>query len=313
MSLVVKRYKNNLTHNAGKMKNVEGIILHCTASPEGTEYSLESIENDHHDRGFCTIGYHYVIKLDGDTWQTRDLTWSGGHTEGYNSTTIGISYVGGILNDKKKTPKDTRTLQQKNSMYQLVASLLKQFNLNINNVHCHREYNKNKACPCFEREQFYQEYKSWISTNPDYSITVVDGDSVSSSLYSGNTSSGTMMGGSACFTQQTGCTFRPDSIQNREKNTVYVSEGKEVTTEKVMTLKSKREKEFEKIQQNLLDTTPNVGRDIVKCKTLRDSSILKGTQFASFERTETSLRLDKEAQEKTKKESKSKKSEPQVT
>ena len=41
------------------------IIIHCSATPRGVDYSAADIDKWHRQRGFRGIGYHYVIKLDG--------------------------------------------------------------------------------------------------------------------------------------------------------------------------------------------------------------------------------------------------------
>jgi hypothetical protein len=54
------------------MRDLKRIILHCSATPEGREVSVETIRGWHSDpppqgRGWSDIGYHYVIHLDGKT------------------------------------------------------------------------------------------------------------------------------------------------------------------------------------------------------------------------------------------------------
>ena len=126
------------------MRELKEIILHCTATKEGQDYSVEQVRKWHLDRGFNDIGYHYLIRLDGAVEGGRPLETVGAHCKGHNANSIGIAYVGGL--DKNGRPKDTRTLPQKESMRRLV-DLLKQYFPRIE-VHCHNEYST-KACPCF--------------------------------------------------------------------------------------------------------------------------------------------------------------------
>ena len=42
-------------------RTINEIILHCSATPEGKDYSVDTIRKWHLQRGFSNIGYHYVI------------------------------------------------------------------------------------------------------------------------------------------------------------------------------------------------------------------------------------------------------------
>lgn len=70
----------------------------------------------------------------------------GAHCEGHNANSIGICYIGGCAADGK-TPKDTRTPQQREALRRLVADLQKQYP--GASVHGHREFAA-KACPSFD-------------------------------------------------------------------------------------------------------------------------------------------------------------------
>ena len=87
---------------------INEIIVHCTATPEGREVSVDEITKWHKQRGFTTIGYHYVVYLDGSVHEGRSVDVSGAHCTGHNSHSIGVCYVGGLAKDGK-TPKDTRS------------------------------------------------------------------------------------------------------------------------------------------------------------------------------------------------------------
>ncbi len=133
------------------MRQIDKIILHCTATPEGQDFTVEQIR-DCHVRGFGwnDIGYHFVIYRDGSVHVGRPLEIAGAHCKGYNAHSIGIAYVGGYASDGK-TPKDTRTPAQREALYRLVAELQEQFP--GASVHCHNEFAA-KACPCFTMKDF---------------------------------------------------------------------------------------------------------------------------------------------------------------
>ena len=84
---------------------------------------------------------------------------TGAHTIGHNTNSIGIVYCGGL--DSNGKAKDTRTPEQKESMYLLVYQLLNQFGLSIKDVYGHRDFSA-KSCPCFTSEQFRKEYEDWL-------------------------------------------------------------------------------------------------------------------------------------------------------
>ena len=143
------------------MRQIKKIILHCSATPEGKDFRSKNIDEWHKNQGWKMIGYHYVIDLDGKIEDGRPIEMDGAHTKGHNKNSIGICYIGGLDCDGK--PKDTRTQEQKESMYKLIFQLLNIYGLSIADVHCHNEYSK-KNCPCFKIEDFRQEYNNWIGS-----------------------------------------------------------------------------------------------------------------------------------------------------
>jgi Putative peptidoglycan-binding domain-containing protein len=133
-------------------RSINKLIVHCTATEEGKEYSVAEIRKWHLKRGFSDIGYHFLIGLDGVIHTGRPIDKSGAHTAGYNTHSIGICYVGGL--DKNHKAKDTRTPEQKASLLQLLKDLKKIYPKAT--IHGHYEF-ANKACPCFKPKE---EYKS---------------------------------------------------------------------------------------------------------------------------------------------------------
>lgn len=128
------------------MRKIDKIIIHCTATPEGREVTVEEVTRWHKARGFRTIGYHYLIGLDGRVHKGRPVSEIGSHCIGQNAHSIGVCYVGGLETDPRK-PKDTRTQAQKDALRRLVADLKHRFPEAT--IHGHREFAA-KACPCFD-------------------------------------------------------------------------------------------------------------------------------------------------------------------
>lgn len=127
------------------MRKITEIIIHCSATKEGMDFTVEDIDRWHRQRGFSGVGYHFIIRLDGSINPGRSMYQIGAHCKGHNAHSIGICYVGGLSTDGK--PKDTRTAAQKDSLRALVEQLQEEFPLAT--VHGHNEFS-NKACPCFD-------------------------------------------------------------------------------------------------------------------------------------------------------------------
>ena len=132
-------------------RSINLIVVHCTATEEGKDYSVAEIRRWHLKRGFSDIGYHYLIGIDGKVHEGRNVNISGAHTAGYNAHSIGVCYVGGL--DKNHKAKDTRTPAQKASLLRLLTDLKKMYP--HASIHGHREF-ANKSCPCFDAKEEYK-------------------------------------------------------------------------------------------------------------------------------------------------------------
>lgn len=131
---------------------INEIIVHCSATPEGKDFTVSDIKKCHLERGFSDIGYHYIIYRDGTINKGRDKSKIGAHCTGHNSHSIGVCYIGGCAVDGK-TPKDTRTEQQKISLLSLLRELKKKYPKAT--IYSHREF-ANKACPSFDATNEYK-------------------------------------------------------------------------------------------------------------------------------------------------------------
>lgn len=137
---------------------INKIIVHCSATREGFDYTVSDITKWHKQRGFSTIGYHYVIYRDGSINTGRDVNVSGAHCEGHNSHSVGVCYIGGLENrlnpktGKYDIPKDTRTAAQKASLLKLLRQLRSLYP--SAKIRGHRDF-ANKACPSFDATKEY--------------------------------------------------------------------------------------------------------------------------------------------------------------
>ncbi|MFT0318903.1 N-acetylmuramoyl-L-alanine amidase [Bacteroides thetaiotaomicron] len=113
---------------------------------------------------FCSFNVPKIykrvyIRKDGTTLLTRPIERIGAHVKGFNASSIGICYEGGL--DCRGRPADTRTPEQKASLRLLVYQLKQRFS--GCRVCGHRDLSPDlngdgeiepeewiKACPCFE-------------------------------------------------------------------------------------------------------------------------------------------------------------------
>ena len=137
------------------MRKINKIIVHCSATPEGKDFTAADIDRWHRQRGWRCIGYHYVIELDGSIHKGRDESVIGAHCSGQNANSIGICYVGGVAKDGK-TPKDTRTDAQKKALLKLLKELRAKYPKAI--IQGHRDFpGVTKACPSFDAKSEYKD------------------------------------------------------------------------------------------------------------------------------------------------------------
>ncbi len=133
--------------------NVKYLVVHCSATPPKAKVDAREIDRWHRMRGFLRIGYHYVIKRNGQVEQGRPITDPGAHVEGYNHESIGVCLAGGV--NEKNVPEDNFTLDQKAALGALLVTLKALFPKA--EVIGHRDLNPNKACPSFDAKAWWAE------------------------------------------------------------------------------------------------------------------------------------------------------------
>lgn len=133
------------------MRIINDIIVHCSASPWRRNDTAADVKRWHIERGFRTIGYHYVVRLDGTVEPGRYISMPGAHCRGHNAHSIGVCYIGGL--DEDGNPADTRTPEQRAALLKLVAQLIMKYRCR---AHAHHDYAKYKNCPCFDAAQEYE-------------------------------------------------------------------------------------------------------------------------------------------------------------
>jgi len=120
------------------MRKIDTIILHCSATREGQDFSVDTIRKWHI----------------GSVHEGRPVEKIGAHCKGKNTGSIGICYIGGVEADGK-TPKDTMTEEQDIAMVNLIQALRLEHKENGKiSLHGHNEFAP-KACPSFSVPKKY--------------------------------------------------------------------------------------------------------------------------------------------------------------
>ena len=129
------------------MRTITLIIIHCSAVKPDQMSSAAQIDTWHRQRGFhLGIGYHYVIRRNGEIEQGRPEYMVGAHCLNHNAHSIGVCYEGGL--DIRGQPADTRTEAQKATMRRLLEELHERYPRAV--IVGHHDLNPHKACPCIE-------------------------------------------------------------------------------------------------------------------------------------------------------------------
>ena len=139
------------------IREVEYLVIHCSATPEDMDIGAEEIRRWHLQRGWLDIGYHYFIRRDGLVEKGRNDNVPGAHARGYNEKSLGICLIGGVESDKQ-TPEANYTHAQWDSLEHLVRTLSGDHEDAV--VVGHRDLpGVGKACPSFDAPEW------WVSRN----------------------------------------------------------------------------------------------------------------------------------------------------
>jgi N-acetylmuramoyl-L-alanine amidase len=148
--LIPQRFKKS-------KRTITELIVHCSATPEGVDYTVDDIRRWHKQQGWSDIGYHYVVYRNGLIVDGRDVDLIGAHClkGGHNTHSIGICYIGGVDKDDVKKSKDTRTHEQRAALKAILIDL-KRLYPNAK-IYGHRDFDKGKDCPSFDARTEYSE------------------------------------------------------------------------------------------------------------------------------------------------------------
>jgi len=136
-------------------REIDTIILHCSASPQGRGDDAHTIDRWHTERFKKRrgIGYHLVILEDGSTQKGAWLDFIGAHTGGQNNDSVGIMFIGGV--NKQLAPEFNATPQQIQTLKKIIKIMKKQYKLKAKDIKGHNEFPryKSRGCPMLTDEQ----------------------------------------------------------------------------------------------------------------------------------------------------------------
>ena len=127
------------------MRVITLLIIHCSSVKPDQTSSAAQIDTWHRQRGWkLGIGYHYVVRRNGEIEHGRPEWMIGAHCLNHNAHSIGICYEGGL--DARGQPDDTRTAEQKASLRRLLEDLHRRYPRAL--IVGHHDLDPKKACPC---------------------------------------------------------------------------------------------------------------------------------------------------------------------
>ena len=124
------------------MRKIDLIVIHCTDSPDARDIGALEIDRWHRERGWGRIGYHYVVRRNGDVEKGRPDESIGAHVFGHNKNSIGVVWVG----------KDKPTQAQIDTLARLTTRLCEMYK--TKNVKGHCELDSRKTCPNINMVEF---------------------------------------------------------------------------------------------------------------------------------------------------------------
>ena len=128
------------------MRTITLIIVHCSAVRPDQTSSAAQIDTWHRKDNHWKlgIGYHYVVRRDGEIESGRPEWMVGAHCLNHNAHSIGVCYEGGL--DIRGQPADTRTEAQKKALRWLQQQLRRSYPRAM--IVGHHDLNPDKDCPC---------------------------------------------------------------------------------------------------------------------------------------------------------------------
>mgnify|MGYP002624048465 FL=1 len=131
-------------------KSTEYIVIHCAATKASMDIGLTEIRKWHvQDNGWRDVGYHYIIRRNGEVELGRSIRDTGAHAAGYNHKSVSVCMVGGMAEDN--SAEANFTAQQWTALLDLVKQL--KSNYPDADVIGHNEISE-KECPSFDVQKW---------------------------------------------------------------------------------------------------------------------------------------------------------------
>lgn len=136
------------------MRRINKIIIHCSATPPTMDIGVKEIRSWHvNERKWRDIGYHFVVRRNGEIEIGRPIEMQGAHAKGHNKTSVGICWVGGL--DENMSPENNMTKEQEQELWCTVQNIMLIYGIDNAQVVGHRDLpGVTKACPSFDVKQW---------------------------------------------------------------------------------------------------------------------------------------------------------------
>lgn len=154
--------KNGVRSNNVSMDGVNRITVHHTGEHEGLVglpdmEVVRRIENYHRSpkpsgKGWCAIGYHYIIGRDGRIFEGRPAQYQGAHTLTANEHNLGISVVGDFM---RRLPNDAQLA----ALSKFLDDQRAKYRVGKNRVYGHRDLHSS-LCPGEQLYGWLKRYKN---------------------------------------------------------------------------------------------------------------------------------------------------------
>jgi len=129
------------------MREINKFIVHCADTPNDFRFDIDDITKWHIQRGFKTVGYHFVILTNGFIQRGRPIEDIGAHTQGHNKDSIGVCLIGG-------RPPGEFTEAQYKSLKDVYNQCCEITNKQLQ-IFGHRDFDKGKTCPTFDVKKVF--------------------------------------------------------------------------------------------------------------------------------------------------------------
>ena len=126
------------------------IVIHCAATKASMDIGLTEIRKWHvQDNGWRDVGYHYIIRRNGEVELGRSIRDTGAHAAGYNHKSVSVCMVGGMAEDN--------SVENNFTPHQWVALIMEVKKLSETypdaKIIGHNEISE-KECPSFDVQQW---------------------------------------------------------------------------------------------------------------------------------------------------------------